>query len=119
MEIAYEADPNKSYSLLEKRNKRWGGRNFMQLGYIGHLRTFIASESSKITRFRSINWQDTTFYFRPNLSECGQFQLDQRFSEITVVLMSPLSDLALFDLDAHCYIHGMTYDLKKNQILNI
>ena len=44
LETAYESDQSKAFSLLEKRNKRWGNRNIMQLGYIGHLRTFIASE---------------------------------------------------------------------------
>ena len=45
IEIAYSADPGKALSLLEKRNERWGNRNLMQLGYIGHLRTFIASKT--------------------------------------------------------------------------
>ena len=43
IELAYEVDPGKAFSLLEKRNPRWGDRNLMQLGYIGHLRKFIAS----------------------------------------------------------------------------
>jgi hypothetical protein len=48
--IAFAADPNKCTSLLERRNKRWGNRNIMELGYIGHLRTFIASKCT-VARF--------------------------------------------------------------------
>jgi hypothetical protein len=44
MAIAFASDAEKALSLLEKRNKRWGDRNLMQMAYIGYLRNFIASE---------------------------------------------------------------------------
>ena len=44
LDFAFRTDPVKVTSLLERRNPRWGGRNMMEISYIGHLRAFIASK---------------------------------------------------------------------------
>lgn len=44
MELAISTDVNKGTSILERRHGRWGDRSLMELSFIGHLRSVIASK---------------------------------------------------------------------------
>lgn len=105
VEISYAADSTKSVSLLEKRNKRWGGRNYMQLGYIGHLRTFIASKTVDHEMDCGHN-ESMNFCYRSDMPGRGEHLLAAWVHPAALVRLPHRHLLPLPRLDSGRQIHG-------------
>ena len=96
IELAFEVDQGKAFSLLEKRNIRWGDRNLMQIGYIGHLRKFIAS---KIFNVQNHTKYCMIFLYRPNLSKSCEYIVEKRIRKSAKICLSVRIVLPLHYLD--------------------
>lgn len=103
IDIAYSADPSKALSLLEKRNQRFGSRNLMQLGYIGHLRNFIASEClSNVV----LNTKESISPVRPDMPERGSLLLAARLHPAAVRPLPRRPVLPIHHLDLAGQVRG-------------
>ncbi len=83
---------------MERRNKRWGERNLMEIAYIGHLRAFIASKKLCDVWYPAVS--SFILVSRSKLSGCDSSCLEERIYSVKSNSLFDRNIFAVLSLDA-------------------